>query len=379
MARRGCSYAFVANVPDTTRVPSASLALCISSECLDHFGSVLRHLVVGLVDHVARIRLVSNDRRVEKLALGPTQAIVQPFPRWPFARKRIHQIGEAITAPPPTVIHALSGPTYPVGLALAEEFDADLVLQVTSRDDCAEVERFKNQHIGRILCFTEPLAQLLHQELRLPESQTEVIRPGVAAAIRPSCFARGDRMPAVVCTAPFTKMAGVERIIEAAQIIQKRGRRAMFFLLGQGPFESALRQRARDLNVLSSVTFAHPGGDPFDVISNADIFVHPSSRGCLYLDALQAMGAGLAVVAVPDPVADFFVPGQTALVCEGGTVSNLADGIDDLLADRALAQRLASHALDYVRTHHSMSAMADRTGAVYRKLLLARSTFALRE
>lgn len=369
----------MANAPDTTRVPPVSLALCISSECLDRFGPVLRHLVVGLVDHVARIRLISPDPRTEQLALGPTQAVIHPFPRWPLSRRRVQHIAEEIASPPPTVIHAMSGPSYQVGLSLAEEFDADLILQVTSLEDCAEVERFAQQHVGKFLCFSEPLLRVLHQQLRLPEEQIEIVRPGISAADRPVCFARGDRAPAVVCTAPFTKAAGVDRVIEAAHIIQKRGRRAMFFLLGQGPFESALRHRARDLNVLSSVTFAHPGGDAFDVISSADIFIHPSSSGCLYLDALQAMGAGLAVVAVPDPVADFFHPGQTALVCEGGAVSDLADGIDDLLADRPLAQRLAAHAIDYVRAEHSMSAMADRTGAVYRKLLLARSTFALRE
>jgi glycosyltransferase involved in cell wall biosynthesis len=273
----------------------------------------------------------------------------------------------------------MSGPSYQVGLALAEEFDADLTLQVTSLEDCSEVERFVDQHIGKLLCFSDPLARVLHEQLKLPNELMEVIRPGISAADRPACFARPDRAPTVVCTAPFTRDGGVDRVIEAAHIIQKRGRRAMFFLLGQGPFESALRQRARALGVLNSVTFAHPGGDAFEVISSADIFVHPSSSGCLYLDALQAMGAGLAVVAVPDPTADFFHPGETALVCEGGAVSNVADGIDDLLADRQLAQRLAANAIDYVRAHHSMSAMADRTGAVYRKLLLARSTFALRE
>lgn len=369
----------MAHAPETTRASSVNLALCISGECLDRFGSILRHLVVGLVDHVARIRLISPDPRTEQLVLGPTQAMIHPVPRWPLTRKRIQHIAEAIASPPPNVVHAMSAPSYQVGLALAEEFDADLILQVTSLEDCAEVERFREQGVGRFLCFSEPLSRVLHEQLKLPEELIEIVRPGIPAVDRPVCFARADRAPTVVCTAPFTREGGVDRVIEAAHTIQKRGRRAMFFLLGEGPYESALRQRARGLDVLSSVTFAHPGGDAFEVISSADIFVHPAATGCLYLDALQAMGAGIAVVAVPDPTADFFHPGQTALVCEGGAVSHLADGIDDLLADRILAQRLAAHAIAYVRAEHSMSAMADRTGAVYRKLLLARSTFALRE
>lgn len=370
---------FVAHAPDTVRSHAVHLALCASSECLDRFEPILRTLVVGLVDHVSRMYLISPDPRMEKLAFGPTHAIIRPFPRWPISRRRLMHIAESVATPLPGVVHSLSGPSYSVGFSLAEEFDADLVFQVTSHEDCSELERYVGQHIGRILCFTEPLARILQQQLKTPPELIELVRPGISAAARPACFAKTDRAPTVVCTAPFTRTGGVDRVIEAAQIIQNRGRRAMFFLLGQGPFESTLRQRARDLGVLSSVAFTHPGGNPFDVISSADVFVHPSSSGSLYLDALQAMARGLAVVTVPDPIADFLHHGETALVCDGGSATQLADGVDDLLTDRSLGQRIAANAIEYIRTHHSMSTMADRTGAVYRQLLLARSTFALRE
>lgn len=369
----------MAGAPDTIRIPPVSLAICLSSECLDRFGSILRHLVVGLVDHVVRISLVSSDPRVEALALGPTQAIIHPEPRWPLTRRRLHGVASSLASTPPTVIHAMSGHSYSIALSLADEFDTDLVLQVTSLDDCAELERYTEAHIGRILSFTEPLSLVLSQQLKFPQELVEVIGPGVFAANRPSCFSRLDRAPAVVCTAPFVRESGVDRVVEAAQIVQKRGRKAMFFLLGRGPFESYLRKRASDLNVLSTVTFARLCGDSFEAASSADIFVHPGAWRSTYVDALQAMGAGLAVASVADPSADFLIPGETARVCEGNTSLELADAIDDLLADRPMAQRMATHAQEFVRKNHSMSTMADKTAAVYRRLLLARSTFAMRE
>lgn len=365
-------------MPETSRLPPLTLTICAGSECLDRFGSILRYLVVGLVDHVARIWLVSPDPRIESFALGPTEAIVHSRLRWPLARRRIHHIVGEIGTPSPTVVHAMSAPAYAVGLALAEEYDADLVLQISSFEDAAEVERYVDAQVGRFICVSEPLARVLLQQLKIPQEHVEVIRPGVFAASRPSCFSRADRAPAIVCNAPFLRDCGVDMVIEAAHLIHKRGRRAMFFLLGHGPFESALRKQARELNVLSSVTFAHPG-DPFHVMGSADIFIHPASRDSLYVDALHAMGAGLAVVSVPDAAADFLHAGQTAFVCQKASVTDLAEAIDELLKDRALAQRLAAHAQSFVRTEHSMSGMADRTAAVYRRLLLARTTFALRE
>lgn len=369
----------MAGAPDTSRVPPVSLALCLSSEALDSFGSIIRHLVVGLVDHVSRIYLISSDPRAEKLALGPTQAIIHPEPRWPVARRRIQSIVDAIAGTPPTVVHVVSGHSYPVGLALADEFDADLVMQVTSLDDCADLERYPGIEVGRILCFTEPLSRIVTQQLSWPADQVELIGPGILAAQRPACFARVDRAPSIVCTAPFVKDAGIDLVIKAAQLILDRGRKTMFFLLGQGPLESTFRKLARERGVMSMVTFAHPSGDCFDAASNADIFLHPAPWKSMYIDALQAMGHGLAVAAVPDTTADFLIPGETARISQGNRAADLAGAIEDLLADRPAAQRLAAQGLDYVRRKHSMSAMADKTAAVYRRLLLARSTFALRE
>ncbi len=90
------------------------------------------------------------------------------------------------------------------------------------------------------------------------------------------------------------------------------------------------------------------------------------------------MGAGMAVVTCPSPVFDFFRHGETAVVCEKAKAQSLAAAIEQLLTDRAFAQRIATAGMKYVREHHAMSSMAEGTADAYRKLALARATFSLK-
>ncbi len=369
-------------VPDETnaqRIPALSVALCVDGEVLQRLGRVLRHLAVGLVDQAIRTRLVSTDARIEDLALGPIQTVVHQPIRWPVSRRRTERMIDALAPQPPTLVHAMSHLSYRVAWTIAEHFDSDLVLQVTSLSDCGALAEMDLSRVGRIVTISERLRQILESELKIPIEQVEVIRPGVQAFDQPACFARPDRVPTVLCTAALEKGFGVDRLIEAAEILRRGGRRAMFFLLGQGSHESALRRLARDHEVSATVTFAQPGSDALSVMTSADLYLRPADRGAFHADGLQAMGAGLAVVTVPDSTGDHFRSGETAMVCEGSSAKSLAAGIEELLQDRALAQRLASSGLDYVRSHHSMSAMAERAAALYRQLALIRSTFTIGE
>jgi glycosyltransferase involved in cell wall biosynthesis len=91
------------------------------------------------------------------------------------------------------------------------------------------------------------------------------------------------------------------------------------------------------------------------------------------------MGTGLAVVTAPTAVCDHFYADETAIVCDTPTAESFADAIERLLADRGLAQRIATAAMEHVRRHHAASGMAELTAATYRQLALARATFPITE
>lgn len=369
----------VSETPGSARPPSVSAVICVEREAFDRFGRVLRHLSVGLVDQAISVRLFSSNPRVESLALGPIQSTIHPPIAWPAAGRRIERLLDALAAQPPTVVHAMSQESYRLASAIAGPFDADLVLGVSSLADCDRIAPLGVGPHVRFHAFSEPLATVLETQLKIAREQIEVIRPGIQVAQRAACFADPQRVATLLCTSAFERASGVERLIAAVTLLGQRGHLLQVFLVGEGRQEPALRRLVRTKNLSSTVTFASPLADLTAAMQSADIFVRPSADSEFNADGLLAMGAGMVVVTDPSTLCDHVRAGETAMICEHPTAESLAATIDGVLNHREEAIGLAAAAMEYVREHHSMSAMADRTAAAYRKLALTRTTFAIRE
>lgn len=369
----------VSETTESARPPTVSAALCVDGEALDRFGRVLRHLCVGLVDQAVSVRLLSSDARVRSLALGPIQSLVHPAIAWPAARRRIERLLDTLSAHPPTVVHALSQGSYRLAAAIAEAIDADLVLGVTSLGDCDRTAPLGIGKHVRFHAFSEPLAAVLETQLEIARERIEVIRPGIPVAPRAACFAEPGRVATALCTSAFERDSGVDRLIAAVSLLGQRGHKLQVFLLGEGRHESVLRRLVRTRNLSSSVTFAPPLSDLTAAMQSADIFVRPSADSEFTADGLLAMGAGLVVVTDPSLLCDHIRPGETAMVCAQPTAESLATTIEGVLNHHQEAIGLASAAMDYVREHHAVSMMAERTAAAYRQLALTSTTFAIRE
>ena len=182
--------------------------------------------------------------------------------------------------------------------------------------------------------------------------RTEVI-PAVidARAIERACGPPSPRTrppassPAEILTiARLTPYKGLEILLEAVAGLVRRGRPLRLRILGRGPDESALRTRARALgigNVVSIDTRPIPHADIPRVFAASDIYAQPSRIEPFGSAAVEAMAAGLPVVAsavgglldtVDDPHTGFLVP--------PGDAGALAERLDALVADPDLRLRL---------------------------------------
>ncbi|MCH7884770.1 MAG: glycosyltransferase family 4 protein [Planctomycetes bacterium] len=354
------------------------VALCVGSDALDRYRRVLRHLAVGMVDQAVQLRWVSSDPRIETLTLGPVQTTLHPRIGWPIAQRRLAQLCDALSSQPPLIVHALSGESYRIAGMLASTLDAEVVLQVTSLSDCQQAADLDQPRVGKFIALTNPLSAILVESLGIEPDRVEVIRPGIQASRGIASFADEHEAVTLLCTSALERDSGVDHLIEAAAILENRGHDFLLFLLGQGSQESSLRLLVRQRRLSSCVTFAQPMGNVVSAMQSADIFIRPSADTAFMDDGLHAMGAGTAMVTLPSDVCDHFQHDQTAVVCDKPTAKALADAIERLLTDRAFAQRIAKAALEYVRTHHAMSRMAESTAAVYRRLALARTTLSIR-
>lgn len=136
---------------------------------------------------------------------------------------------------------------------------------------------------------------------------------------------------------------GVDRVLRAFEIIQKKFPEAVLTVAGDGSQKTALDKLAQDLG-LKNVSFVgriapHKIRDFYDA---ADIYLNGSEIDNQPLSLLEAFACGLPIVTtdaggIPDVVTD----GETGLLVPRGNYQLLAERAIQLLHDPDLAERLA--------------------------------------
>ena len=140
---------------------------------------------------------------------------------------------------------------------------------------------------------------------------------------------------------------------------------AVLAILGSGPLGGETHALVRRLGLDDAVVM--PGRLAIrDWLERASVFVHTSRWEGFGIVLLEAMLAGLPVVAtrvsaVPEVVAD----GETGILVEPGDVAALSAGLSGLLANRAGADALGLAGLERARSLFSVARMTEATPAVY--------------
>jgi glycosyltransferase involved in cell wall biosynthesis len=130
--------------------------------------------------------------------------------------------------------------------------------------------------------------------------------------------------------------------------------------------DATLRRDADARSVGDRVHLLGLRNDVADLLASADVFVLPSRSEGLPLALLEAMFAGLPIVAtrvgeVPTALAE----GEAGLLVEPGRPDELAGAIERLLSDSALARRLGERARARAVAEFDVATMAARYESLY--------------
>lgn len=138
-------------------------------------------------------------------------------------------------------------------------------------------------------------------------------------------------------------------------------------IAGRGEEEPNLRRLAAELGIEARVHLLGLRDDVDRLLAAADLFVQPSRSEGLPLAVLEAMAAGLPVVAtrvggMGEAVAD----GETGILVEPGRPEALAAALRRLLGDDVLRERMGRAARTRAQAEFSVETMARRYVALYR-------------
>jgi L-malate glycosyltransferase len=170
----------------------------------------------------------------------------------------------------------------------------------------------------------------------------------------------------VVMVANLRAVKGHDVLIEAAAKVLSRVPDAAFDIVGGGPLLDSLRELARQRGVAHAFTFFGHQDDVSARLEQADIFTLPSRSEAMPNALLEAMAAGLPVVAsAVGGIREIVADGRTGLLVPADDAGALADQLLRVMDDPALAARLGRAARLDVEIRCSFPRMVEAFESIY--------------
>jgi L-malate glycosyltransferase len=162
----------------------------------------------------------------------------------------------------------------------------------------------------------------------------------------------------VLTVANLRKEKAHEVLFAAAARLAPRHPQLKFLIAGDGPREGELRALARRLDIEHQVRFLGHCEDVPALLAQADAFVLPSRSEAFPNGAIEAMAAGLPVVASRvGGLLDLIDDGRTGLLVEPDNPAALASAIESLVISPERAAALGATARDEVARRYSFDRM----------------------
>jgi len=175
-------------------------------------------------------------------------------------------------------------------------------------------------------------------------------------AVDVAAFAPPDQLkgiPRVVSIGRFAFPKDFATLVEALAATRADYRAAF---VGEGPLLPEIAGAIRQRGLTERIDLLGNGGDVPGVLASADVFVLSSRSEGFPVSILEAMAAGLPVVATDvGGVAESVIDGETGLLVPPGDPGALASALDRLLADSALRLRLGAAGRERARRHFDLA------------------------
>lgn len=265
-------------------------------------------------------------------------------------------------------VHSRRGADFYGGRSAQRAGVASLITRRVESFEPAAWLRLKLRPYARIVAISRAIERDLTARVGL--ARHRVAR--VASAVAVSTVQRRDSAERLRATLAIPEDARV--IGTVAQLIPRKGHATLLrafadltrrqhdlwlVLFGRGSREAPLKRWAEQLRITERVVFAGFRDDIAALMPGLDVMVHAAAREGLGVAVLEALAAGVPVVAtrvggLPDIIDD----GLTGLLVRPGDTAAIAAAVERLLEDTTLGETLAARGRQRVVTAFSVERMA---------------------
>jgi glycosyltransferase involved in cell wall biosynthesis len=166
----------------------------------------------------------------------------------------------------------------------------------------------------------------------------------------------------------FDPVKQIELLVDTVQLLKPRLPHLILVLVGGGQEEQRIRRLVFERGLQQSVIFTGSLPNTLDMYPVFDLYIAASRKEGLPLSLVEAMAAGLPVVATDVPGhRDVVVHGQTGMLVPPGDTTALATAIASLVSDPARCKAMGETGRSRAHKEFAVRSMVEATAHVYRQ------------
>jgi len=141
-----------------------------------------------------------------------------------------------------------------------------------------------------------------------------------------------------------------------------------FVIIGEGELRTELVEYVKRQRLESKVVFTGERNDIHDLLQNMDVFVMTSLYEGMSNAIMEAMAAGLPVIATDvGGNSELVVNGETGFLCQSSDVKGLADKVAFLINNENEAKRMGDNGRKRILRDFTVEKMVKKTESIYVK------------
>lgn len=291
----------------------------------------------------------------------------------------VKELVTAITKIKPDIIHAHSGkPGIIARLAgkicnipvvfTAHGWGFDPNAPKLRRTIALAAEKLLASLATKIICVSESDRQLAIDLGVVKADRVITIHNGINLDLNTPIASQKAKSTQLIMVARFDKQQKDQYTLMKA--IKQVDRDINLLFVGSGPDWEEAKIIAKELDILSKVTFLGDRLDVADLLSKSQIFILSTHYEGLPISILEAMRAGLPIIAtnvngIPEQVLD----GKTGLLVDRQNVRGLAEAITTLVDNPQLREKMGKEGIEQLKREFTIDEMVASTKALYQSLM----------
>jgi len=279
------------------------------------------------------------------------------------------------------IIHAHMARDYPLAALAASRADGtQLVLTRHVLFQLHKSHRLTLRNVARVIAVSRAVFDSLRAQRVFDRSKITVVYNGIdvdrfAGSRKVTTDKDQDARFRVGMIGHIAPIKGHKEFLRAAAIVCQRRDDVDFVIVGEdksyrGENRRRIEKLIAELKIGPRVKLLGWTNEVEKVLGTFDLFVSPARAEPFGLSIVEAMAAGVPVLAtMSEGACEIIEPDQTGRLVPLRDVDALAGAIDELLSDPQECERLSANAQHAACERFSLARMVDETEDVYRQVL----------